>query len=201
VSTRAAVVAAGSIVRDALASGLSREGIHVVCGAPSIAELEAHLDAECPDVTVVVEPEGPPPLHGGRALAVVRGDDALQMVSLVAAGYDGVVADASIDQIATAMRAVTDSGVVLDPRAAALIVSGWRGGSSGSDTGPRLAPREQQILLLLADGKSVKQIAAELGVTPKTVEHQKGSLYRRIGVTTQAEAVARGIALGLVRAP
>jgi DNA-binding NarL/FixJ family response regulator len=61
-----------------------------------------------------------------------------------------------------------------------------------------LSPREQEVLEWLAAGRTVTEIAAGLGVAPKTVANCKQSLYRKLGVHHQAHAVATGLALGLL---
>jgi non-specific serine/threonine protein kinase len=53
-----------------------------------------------------------------------------------------------------------------------------------------LTGRQREILTLLAHGLSNKEIAAQLGISPKTVMHHTGSLYHRLGVHNRAEAAA-----------
>lgn len=61
-----------------------------------------------------------------------------------------------------------------------------------------LTAREQQVLTLLAAGCRNKEIAAQLRVTPKTVMHHTGAIYRKLGVRGRAEAVMTAARLGLV---
>jgi DNA-binding NarL/FixJ family response regulator len=61
-----------------------------------------------------------------------------------------------------------------------------------------LSPREQEVLEWLAAGRTVSEIAAGLGLAPKTVANCKQRLYRKLGVHHQAHAVATAIALGLL---
>jgi DNA-binding CsgD family transcriptional regulator len=61
-----------------------------------------------------------------------------------------------------------------------------------------LSPREQEVLEWLAAGRTVSEIAAGLGLRPKTVANCKQRLYRKLGVHHQAHAVATAIALGLL---
>lgn len=55
-----------------------------------------------------------------------------------------------------------------------------------------ISHREQQVLQLMADGKSSKQIADALTITTDTVESHRKSLYKKINVNNATEAVAWG---------
>ncbi len=57
--------------------------------------------------------------------------------------------------------------------------------------GPDLTPREREILGLIAEGLSNRQIAARLVISPKTVKNHIWSLYQRIGVHERGQAVSR----------
>ena len=61
-----------------------------------------------------------------------------------------------------------------------------------------LSPREREILALLAEGKSQKQIAAALVISPKTVATHIQHLLSKLGVHSRAQAVATAFRLGLV---
>lgn len=54
----------------------------------------------------------------------------------------------------------------------------------------RLAPRQHQILLLMARGRSVSEIAGDLGVKEPTVKEHITAMYRRLGVHSREEAYA-----------
>lgn len=55
----------------------------------------------------------------------------------------------------------------------------------------------ERAVLQRLEGRTVRQIAEELYLSPNTVKTHIQSLYRRLGVTTRADAVARASALGL----
>jgi DNA-binding NarL/FixJ family response regulator len=63
-----------------------------------------------------------------------------------------------------------------------------------------LSSREYDVLRLIADGKSLKQIAAMLGIAPKTVEHHRAHICRKLAVQTTAHLVRCAVRLGLVEA-
>jgi DNA-binding NarL/FixJ family response regulator len=64
--------------------------------------------------------------------------------------------------------------------------------------GAALTPRQREVLQLVAEGKSSKQIAASLNISPKTVEFHRNSLMDELGVRTTAELTRYAIARGIV---
>jgi DNA-binding NarL/FixJ family response regulator len=83
-------------------------------------------------------------------------------------------------------------------RAAAPNGNGSANGTSGAQ--PNLSPREREILTLLTEGKTQKQIAASLVISPKTVATHIQHLLAKLGVNSRAQAVAAAYRLGLVDA-
>lgn len=80
--------------------------------------------------------------------------------------------------------------------AAEYMTSGMKGNPAGM-FGAELTPRQREVLQLVAEGKSTKEISSALKVSPKTVEFHRNSLMDELGVRTIAEltryAVSRGI--------
>lgn len=64
---------------------------------------------------------------------------------------------------------------------------------------PALTPREQQVLEKIAEGRSNKQIAAELGLGTRTVKEHLTSIFRKLGVQDRTDALGVAIRRGLVR--
>ena len=61
-----------------------------------------------------------------------------------------------------------------------------------------MTPRQREILQLLAEGKSAKEIASVLGISPRTVEDHKYRLMESLGIENSAELVHFAIKHGLV---
>ena len=61
-----------------------------------------------------------------------------------------------------------------------------------------LTPREQDVLTLLAAGKSNKEIAQKLGVSPNTVKTQVASLYQKLQVQRRTQAVQKARELAII---
>lgn len=109
------------------------------------------------------------------------------------------VADSHESRLAVALAAAAEG----------LVVTETRDTDSGTDTDlpvlgngagptPRLAPRETQVLELLASGFSNTEIAPKLGISENTVKFHLSSVYQKLGVSTRAEAVYRAVRLGLI---
>ena len=68
----------------------------------------------------------------------------------------------------------------------------------GAEVAADLTSREQQVLELLSDGHTMRQIGTRLGISPRTVETHVAKVYRKLGVRTRVQAVSRAATLGLV---
>jgi DNA-binding NarL/FixJ family response regulator len=68
-----------------------------------------------------------------------------------------------------------------------------------TDTGyDTLTPREQQVMRLLADGLSAKDIAKELFISPKTVENHRTNIMNKLDLHSTMELVRYAARLGLI---
>jgi LuxR family maltose regulon positive regulatory protein len=85
------------------------------------------------------------------------------------------------------------------------LLDGWRAqyqpdGASRREAGREpLSARERNIVELIAQGLSNKEIARDLGVTPETIKSHVKNIFVKLAVDKRAHAVARAQALGLVR--
>ena len=124
------------------------------------------------------------------------------------AGASGfLLKNAEPTELVAAIRAVASGDAVISPRVTRRmleIFSGHLPEPGATDTGldPRLAeltPRELATLRSMADGKSNKEIAVELGISERTVKAHLGHLFEKLGVTSRTEAIKVGTRRGLVR--
>ncbi len=112
-----------------------------------------------------------------------------------AQGY--ILKNADEVDLAAAIRDVAAGKQVIDPG----LGSAPAAGSGGEDSLARLTPRERQILQLIAEGNSNKEIAALLNLSVNTVAVHRANLMDRLGVHRTAELVLYAIRKGLVRVP
>jgi two-component system NarL family response regulator len=102
-----------------------------------------------------------------------------------------VLKDISADNLVACIRDVLAGKTYLAPAAAAKLAE--------EVTRVHLTPRELAALRLMADGKSNKEIANELGISDRTVKTHLGHLFEKLGVTSRTEAVKIATRRGLVR--
>ena len=72
------------------------------------------------------------------------------------------------------------------------------GNDEGGSLLDSLTPREREVLHLIADGLSAKEIASDLGISTKTVEAHRTSLMRKLGARKATELVRYALRHGLV---
>ncbi len=65
-------------------------------------------------------------------------------------------------------------------------------------SGPSLSPRQQQVIELMAEGMTNREIGEQLGVTERTVKAYAQELYDKLGARNRAEAVAEAVKAGLI---
>jgi DNA-binding NarL/FixJ family response regulator len=102
--------------------------------------------------------------------------------------------DVSVDELVNAIRQVYIGQAVLDSDALSILMSRAETSQKSeghSDYGDiKLSPREKDVLHLLMDGKSTKQMSAILHIQPSTVKQALSSLYQKLGVNNRTEAVS-----------
>jgi DNA-binding NarL/FixJ family response regulator len=103
-----------------------------------------------------------------------------------ALGY--VVKGAGIEDLVVALRAVAAGRRFLDPAAETGAASGPE--PVDDDEWERLTPRERIVLRRVAEGRTNREIATELSLSPKTVDTHRTNLMRKLGVH-DAQALAR----------
>jgi DNA-binding NarL/FixJ family response regulator len=131
---------------------------------------------------------------GTRVLMLSEPGDMTRMLELVELGITGIV---DISQppvyLADAVLALAAGGAVLPSDVVDVIASGWRRARRGGTYdahGSELTNRELEVLGAMTDGLSTKAVAHHLGIAPKTVENHKTRIFDKLGVRTQAQAVA-----------
>lgn len=126
--------------------------------------------------------------------------DRLFVAEMLKAGARGyVVKSAGADELIRAIRAVVGGLVFLSPE-----VTGGALGQAGSGTDEVappvsvLGPREREVLRLLAGGMRSAAIAAELGISPATVDVHRRNIKRKLGLHTVANLTRYAVREGLV---
>lgn len=119
------------------------------------------------------------------------------------AGVNGyVLKSARGDDLLSAVRAVAGGGTWLDPSVAGALVSralGHEGPTGDEEVFEHLTPRERQVLKLVAEGLSNKEIAVAMDVAVKTVMAHRANLMDKLGIHNHSKLVQLAIRLGLVQ--
>ena len=114
--------------------------------------------------------------------------DKAAVVQMMQAGVGSFVSTrCSMDELLQAIRAAGAGRTYLCPSASALMVDSW--GRSGNRQAPRgrLGEREEQVLCLIADGYTSKEIARNLRIAPSTVEVHRRNIMRKVGLHKVAD--------------
>jgi DNA-binding NarL/FixJ family response regulator len=114
-----------------------------------------------------------------------------------AAGY--LLKGAAREELTLAIRAVAQGETYLSPPVLKLVMTQY-GGRQDSVDGPlkKLTPRQVQVLQLIAEGKSTKQVALDLDISAKTVECHRTQLMERLDLHDIASLVRFAIKVGLL---
>ena len=118
----------------------------------------------------------------------------------ISLGVDGyLLKNARSGEILSAIRAVTRGGSYFSPPVAKEIVAQIREPQSATEQPFKLlSGREREVLHLIAEGLSAKEIAVELSISNKTVEAHRTSLMRKLGVRKATELVRYAVRHGLI---
>ena len=128
--------------------------------------------------------------------------DPSMIQSAVALGVDGyVLKNARKSEILDAIRAVIRGGSYFSPTVAREIVAQIRDPRPATEQPfSVLSAREREVLHLIAEGLSAKEVAAQLGISTKTVEAHRTSLMRKLGLRKATELVRYAVRHGLIEA-
>jgi DNA-binding NarL/FixJ family response regulator len=129
-------------------------------------------------------------MHAGEAYVA-------QALRAGVAGY--LLKDAADDELPMAVKAIARGDVYLSPRISRQVVERYvKSASAEPDPLAGLTTRQREILQLVAEGKSSKEVAALLDLSVKTVESHRGQIMERLGVHDVTGLVRFAIRVGLV---
>jgi DNA-binding NarL/FixJ family response regulator len=137
---------------------------------------------------------------GTRVVALSMYSDKRFVAEMLRAGAHGyLLKDCAFDELARAIRAVADGQSYLGTGVADVVVEDYvqHMAGDGKSAFSVLTPREREVLQLLAEGNSTKEIAAMLCVSPKTVETHRQQTMKKLGMNSVAELTKYAIREGL----
>jgi DNA-binding NarL/FixJ family response regulator len=196
------------LVRQGVRALLEREGITVVGEAADGQEAQRLVQRENPDAAVM---DVSMPLFNGldAALSLSRTNPRTRLILLTRHNEDQYVAEAlrcgvrgyvlkdqAANDLVRAIRDVCSGQVYLSPGVTRAVMEAYANPEGPKDT---LSPRERQVLQLIAEGKTTKDIAALIHVSAKTVETHRARLMQKLGIHEIAGLVRYAIRKGLVQ--
>jgi len=127
-------------------------------------------------------------------------DDRTHVTQSLRAGVAGyLLKGAAVAELPLAIKAVMTGGTYLTPRVSRHVVDGFlKDEPSHGDPLEALPPRQREILQLIAEGRSTKEIAGMFDVSVKTIETHRARLMERLGIHDVAGLVRFAIRAGVV---
>ena len=143
-----------------------------------------------------------------KILVLTQFNEAIYLRRVLEAGANGyILKSARGDELMSAVRSVIKGGTYIDPSLAGALLGGSAPPSeanneqstqSAEDSYARLTPREQQILKLIAEGSSNKEIASSLELAVKTVMSHRMNLMDKLGIHNRSKLVQFAIRVGIL---
>ncbi len=139
-------------------------------------------------------------LPATQVLALSMHDDERYVFDALKAGVSGYVLKREVDQaLLNAIRAVHRGDAFLTNAVERSLIRDWMSSDADGPDEP-LSPREQEVLKLIAEAHTNKQIAEILHLAEKTVESHRANLLRKLGMRDRVELVRYAIRRGLTEA-
>jgi two-component system, NarL family, response regulator NreC len=197
------------LVRQSLKSLLEREGFKVVAEASDGQEALRQVQSHQPDVAVI--DISMPVLNGldaareivrlapkTKTILLTQHDEDEYISEALEAGMNGyVLKSQAAGDLIQAIQQVCRGQIYLSPGVSTAVVQAYRS-KAKKPTDP-LTTRERQVLQLIAEGKSTKDVASMLGISVKTAESHRTRLMSKLDIHETASLVRYAVRRGLVR--
>lgn len=136
-----------------------------------------------------------------KVLILTQHDDREYIEPVLKAGASGYVLKRSGGmEVVNAIIEVYNHGVFLEPSVARQVLNEIaHPAESNKEPEPAFTQRERQVLQLIVQGKSNKEIAAELHISPKTVSVHRSNLMAKLGLRSEIELLRYAAQHGLIR--
>lgn len=210
--TRVFLVEDHSLMRSGLKKSLERENSVVIAGEAETGESALELfSGGNLSVDVVVMDIGLPGISGIETTRKLKASYPEihvvmftvhqleeEIFSAFSSGADGYcLKETSIDSLLLGIQAVSMGSLYMDPQIAHLAVRRIQS-SMFADEGNPLSPRENEVLKLLSEGLTNKEIGQRIQISLSTVKAHIQSILSKLSATTRADAAVKAMKKGLL---
>jgi two-component system, NarL family, response regulator NreC len=199
-----------SLIRQGLRALLEKQGFQVVSEAVDGQETVRAVEKTQPDVAII--DISMPILNGidaarelkksspqTKVIILTQHDEDQYVTEALRAGVKGyVLKSQAADDLVHAIQEVSHGSVYLSPNISRAVVDAYL--SKAYVSSDPLSQRERQVLQLVGEGKSTKDIAAHLGISAKTAESHRARLMKKLDIHETASLVRYAIRRGLIEA-
>jgi two-component system, NarL family, response regulator NreC len=136
---------------------------------------------------------------GGKVLALSMHSDSRFVTRMLQAGAQGyLLKDCAFEELALAIDTIVSDGVYLSPGVTGVVVRDYVQHLAEGDAGiAALSPREREVLQLVAEGLTTKDIAGKLHISVKTVETHRKQIMDKLEIRSVAELTKYAVREGL----
>ena len=132
-------------------------------------------------------------------LVLTSYDDDAYVFALLEAGAAGyILKNATEEELLGAVRAVAAGESALHPSVARKVLERFSSHQTPTPAEELLSPRELEVLRIAATGRTNKEIARDLDISPRTVQVHLANIFSKLGVGSRTEAVLYGIKRGWI---
>jgi two-component system response regulator NreC len=135
-----------------------------------------------------------------KVLALSMHSDSRFVTRMLHAGARGyLLKDCAFEELALAINTLMEDGIYLSPGVTGVVVRDYMQHLSAAESGkaPALTPREREVLQLVAEGRTTKDIAAKLHVSVKTIETHRKQIMDKLDIRSVAELTKYAVREGL----
>lgn len=125
-----------------------------------------------------------------------QGDDAIRMIRAGCSGF--ILKDSGPAELSRAIEAGLRGETPIPRKLIPEIIARAVAPAARSEGDPSLSGREREVLQGSARGQSTKEMARQMGISPRSVDSHLNSLYRKLGVPSRGQAVRRALQIGLL---
>lgn len=198
-----------TLVRQGLKAFLERQGFQVACEASNGHEALQMAAKEQPDVAIM---DISMPLLNGidaarelkksvgktKVIMLTKHGEDTYVTEALRAGVSGYVLKNQVaNDLVKAIQEVCRGSVYLSPGISRAVIGAYP--SKSDSPADALSGRERQVLQLVGEGKSTKEVAKQLGLSVKTVESHRARLMRKLDLHQTAGLVRYAIRHGLIQ--